>query len=181
MIMKSQLWLTILTVGFLFWGCGTSQPQFAVYQHLTEPFLSTIDTLVFLERPSDGLRGSYRVCIQGNGTVLFEGLEPPIDSLVHDEITREQFQQLLAHFDAANFFYSLEQELNGPVVFNHVPRVTVMARVGSRQKRISCGGECVGSDGAKRFSWLANQIDSVAQTKRWSVPILYLRGGTVRY
>jgi hypothetical protein len=121
-----------------------------------------MDTVIILDQFSESFP-SFRVCVQGNGTTLFESLKGYItDTLAHGQVSKGEFNELLLKFDEAKFFSSLERDLcDSSIGTDRSQYQTITARIGQKQKQISYSMKC-GSPGESRFYSLVGRILGLA-------------------
>jgi len=136
------------------------------------------DLFITLERTiCYGTCPDYRLEIQSNGTINFEGREyTKIKGKITDKITAEQLKQLVLEFEKADFF-SLDEKYpnekkNCPSVATDMPSAIVSIKIDGKQKTIKHYLGCLKSGEPlelfpSALVILEDKIDEIVNTKRW--------------
>jgi hypothetical protein len=172
--MKKIVLISILMFSIIFPQCGTSslgtyeQP----YKYITDRYISSVDSLVFLERtPCFGHCPAYRLSFQSNGTILFEGssyTERP--GLNKGYVTTDNYQALI-HQILSSGFLSLKNkyDYNSPDCkesWTDASASIIMLKVGKQKKSVYYYHGCLGFQGDSVLYAIEGAIDSLTNSKQ---------------
>ena len=164
---------TLLSLFLFLSFANIALSQYRRYELITDSYLSSVDTAIFLERT--GCYGEcpvYRLCVQCDGMVLFEGLEHTKELGVHrGQITSRQFFALLDKLTSLEVFSfrdrygRLDPDCKSSGL--DAPSATVLVKLGDQSKRISHYFGCRGFSHESDLFKIEHAIDEAANSTTW--------------
>jgi hypothetical protein len=151
----------------------SDEPQKHSYEFITPKYLSSVDSLVFLERTTCyGWCPAYRLCFQSDGTILFEGSEYTERlGLQKGASTTEEFLTLVDRLTSLGIF-SMDNRYDGTnpdckQSYLDAPTVTVLIKLGDQSKRILHYHGCRGFPRESDLLKIEAAIDNSTKSSRW--------------
>jgi hypothetical protein len=161
------LYTALIVVGLLS-SCGLEQTPKAFERHNKVPFpaVKDLSTLKITLRRTIcfGMCPSYRVEVDGSGTVIFDGdefVDIPGRHTAH--ISESSIRALLEAFRRAEYFSAKDSYVSA--VIDCPAYITSLAMDGMNKKIVDDMGEDAGMPDAIRA--VENKIDEIAGTARW--------------
>lgn len=168
--------IAALCAAFALAGCGGAGMTYdgPGARPASTPRAVPADTLISLERTECfGTCPVYKVTISADGTVTFDGKRlVEKTGVAEGRISREEVGELIAGFEAANYF-SLKDAYTPdsghcPEVATDHPSANTSIRVGGKFKSVQHYHGCTGlKEELKDLTALENRIDEIANTRQW--------------
>lgn len=172
---KVEICFLVLIFGLL--ACSDKPVQ--ISNETKESKNENINFSIKLETGGGDVMGSgfrYKLDIDSNGTVIFEGIrQTKVTGKIEDKLSQEKINQLLAEINRANFFSlkdSYTEAANCPTYATDQPTVNISIKLENKEKSVIHYLGCR-ENGRERKVFpqqlynLENNIDEIVETRRW--------------
>lgn len=168
---KFQLLTGLLVLSTTLYQCTSAPPGLTPYEFVSEHFLMTVDSVIYLERTACHEECPvYRLAFVSDGSVFFEGSHFTKErGLKRSVVDRSRFQALVEQMNSMGF-----QTLQDEYIDDGCSQLTadassaiVILRLGDQLKRVHHYHGCNGFSGETELLALEDAIESLTDSRPW--------------
>lgn len=169
--MKFQLLTGLLLLSTTLYRCTSAPPGLTPYEFVSEHFLMTVDSVIYLERTAcHGECPVYRLAFVSDGSVFFEGSQFTEErGLKRGAVDRSRFQVLVQQMDSSGFQTLRDEYIDDGCgqLTSDAPSAIVILRLGDQLKRVHHYHGCSGFPGEGELLALEDSIESLTNSRPW--------------
>lgn len=155
----------------LSWGCGGAGGGRDVTPRATPAAVPAASVSLERHVGGFGVGPVYRLTIDGDGEVTFEGgKNTKVRGVVKSKLSRDEAQRVLSEFKKLDYFSLADKYVHGencPEYVTDMPLVVTTFTSEGRSKTVRHNTGCTGTPTLGRLTALEDMIDEAAGTRRW--------------